>query len=333
MSKRTYTLGSTFSGIGGMDYAFASTGRIDIRWQVENDEYAQKILNKHKTTYWENANLYGDIRTLDPDTLEDVDIIIGGFPCQDISLSGTGAGIREGSRSGLWFQLRRLIGALRPRGILLENVSAITLRDGDRVIGDLTEMGYDARWGLISASDTYAPHRRERWFCVAFPNTTRPRCYGQEVGQVSDCVQHHASRQERWWERVPSAPDGSGEILVDSRRSELEKAERVGTRITGTPKSGGAYEEQLSESRLGGATSGTPDRMDVFGLMQHRYPTYQGVEQLPYEEPRVVPKKQPHWKERMKALGNIAMPTVVAPIAMELIQELDRREQPCSTSQ
>jgi hypothetical protein len=132
---------------------------------------------------------------------------------------------------------------------------------------------------------------------------------------------------------VPSAPDGSGEILVDSRRSELEKAERVGTRITGTPKSGGAYEEQLSESRLGGATSGTPDRMDVFGLMQHRYPTYQGVEQLPYEEPRVVPKKQPHWKERMKALGNIAMPTVVAPIAMELIQELDRREQPCSTSQ
>ena len=99
-------------------------------------------------------------------------IITGGFPCQDISVAGKGTGIR-GSRSGLWFEMRRIIRDLRPRFAIMENVGALTFRGLTDVLGSLTEIGYDAEWQDIRAEDVGAPHRRERIWIVAYPNGER----------------------------------------------------------------------------------------------------------------------------------------------------------------
>ena len=100
-------------------------------------------------------------------------ILTGGFPCQDISVAGKGAGI-GGARSGLWFEYARLIGEIRPRYAIMENVGALTRRGLDRVLGSLAEIGYDAEWSDIRASDVGAPHRRERIWIVAYPQERGP---------------------------------------------------------------------------------------------------------------------------------------------------------------
>lgn len=158
------TLLSLFSGIGGIDLAFERAG-FEVKGQVELDDYCVAILAKH----WPDVPRWRDVRTFGrADFLGSVDVVAGGFPCQDISAAGKGAGIKEGTRSGLWFEFARIIGELRPRYAFLENVPAITTRDGVRVLADLAALGYDARWGIVAASGVGAPHRRERWFCLAY---------------------------------------------------------------------------------------------------------------------------------------------------------------------
>jgi DNA-cytosine methyltransferase len=160
------TAGSLFSGIGGIDVAFAAAG-FDIRFQVEIDPFCRKVLAKHAPNYWPNATQHVDIRDVGRAELGIVDVLFGGFPCQDISIAGKGAGI-EGERSGLWQEFRRLIGDIRPRVVFVENVPAITSRGGTAVIAHFAAMGYDARWGIVGAADAGAPHQRDRWFCVAY---------------------------------------------------------------------------------------------------------------------------------------------------------------------
>jgi DNA (cytosine-5)-methyltransferase 1 len=158
------TFGSLFSGIGGLDLGLERAG-MECRWQVEIDEFCRKVLTKH----WPSVPKYGDIRTITGNELERVDLIAGGFPCQDISYAGYGAGL-EGERSGLWFEYARLIGILRPRYVLVENVSALLERGIGRVLGDLASIGYDAEWSPVSACSMGAPHPRQRMFIVAYPN-------------------------------------------------------------------------------------------------------------------------------------------------------------------
>src|SRR5262245_18041782 len=120
------TFGSLFSGIGGIDVGLARAGWI-CRWQVENDPFCQKILAKH----WPEVKRYRDITKLTGSELETVDLLAGGFPCQDLSQAGKRAGI-EGTRSGLWFEYARLVGQLRPRYVLIENVAGRLVYDGMR---------------------------------------------------------------------------------------------------------------------------------------------------------------------------------------------------------
>lgn len=168
---------SLFSGIGGLDLGFERAG-FEIVAQVETDKFCRKVLRKH----WPNVALYEDVRHVGKRNLPDAaDVIMGGFPCQDISIAGKRQGIKEGTRSGLWLEFARIIGELRPRIVLLENVPAITTLDGTTVISDLAALGYDAEWGIVAASDAGAPHRRERWFCVAYPGLSR-RDTGERVG-------------------------------------------------------------------------------------------------------------------------------------------------------
>ena len=157
------TVGSLFSGIGGFDLGFERAG-FEIKWQVEIDPFCRQVLAKH----WPNVRRYEDVRSVGAE-LEYVDVLCGGFPCQDISSAGKRVGI-EGPRSSLWREMRRLVGELRPRYVVVENVADLLIRGIGDVLGDLAGLGYDAEWTTLSACRFGAPHTRERVFIVAYPD-------------------------------------------------------------------------------------------------------------------------------------------------------------------
>lgn len=178
----------TFSGIGGFSLAARWLGGIETVQFVERDPYCQQVLAKH----WPTVPIYDDICTFSP-ALGSADIICGGFPCQDISQAGKGAGL-AGSRSGLFYELLRVVRLVGPRYIVLENVAAITHRGMDDVLGALAEAGYDAEWACIPAAAVGACHQRDRWWCVAYSNMrdgqsgplARSAVHEQVVGQGSN---------------------------------------------------------------------------------------------------------------------------------------------------
>lgn len=161
----------TFSGIGGFSFAAERlVGGFQTTQFVEWDPYCQRILKQH----WPHVQIHGDIQTFFPSPLS-ADVICGGFPCQDISLAGRQAGITQGTRSGLFYELIRVIRLVRPKYIVLENVAAIVANGLDIVLSQLAEAGYDCEWACIRASDLGACHRRDRWWLVAYTNGTRPQ--------------------------------------------------------------------------------------------------------------------------------------------------------------
>lgn len=134
-------------------------------WFSEIQPYACRVLEKH----WPNVPNYGDITSIKGDQVEQVEMLVGGFPCQDISVAGKGAGL-SGARSGLWFHYARLIEEIQPRWVVAENVAALRTRGLDTVLGSLTTLGYDAEWHCIPASYVGAPQPRERIWIVAYPH-------------------------------------------------------------------------------------------------------------------------------------------------------------------
>jgi DNA (cytosine-5)-methyltransferase 1 len=163
MSLRVLDL---FSGIGGFSLGLERTGGFQTVAFCEIEDFPRRVLAKH----WPGVPCYRDVRELTAKRLAAdgiaVDVICGGFPCQDISLVGKGAGL-AGERSGLWSEVARLVGELRPKAVLLENVSALLGRGLGDVLGDLAALGYDATWECIPASAVGAPHRRDRIWIVA----------------------------------------------------------------------------------------------------------------------------------------------------------------------
>ena len=156
-------VGDLFSGIGGFSLGLERAGGFKTQWFVEIDPYCQRVLAKH----WPHVPRYGDIKAIDWGAVPRVDVLCGGFPCQDISLAGKGAGL-AGDRSRLWFEYAKAIAALRPRYVLIENVSALRSRGLDQVLGSLAALGYDAEWHVLSACEFGAPHTRERLFVLAY---------------------------------------------------------------------------------------------------------------------------------------------------------------------
>lgn len=171
MTNKQITIGSLFSGIGGFELGLErAIPNSKTIWQCEQNKFARKVLNKH----WKDVPIYDDIKEMKHGTIDIVDIICGGFPCQDISQAGKGKGIANGERSGLWFEMLRIIDMVRPRIAIAENVSAITQkgRGMDIVISSLSQIGYDVEWIDVRAFDEGAPHKRERIFFIAYPNET-----------------------------------------------------------------------------------------------------------------------------------------------------------------
>lgn len=162
----TTTIGSLFTGGGGLDMAVdLLIPNAEHLWFSELDRFAAEVFTQHHPGI---PNL-GDISQVDFAEVAPVDVLVGGFPCQDISHAGNQAGIQKGTRSGLWYRFAAAIDALRPRLVIVENVAAITARGLDIVAASLAEVGFDAEWGVLAASDVGACHRRNRWFAVAWP--------------------------------------------------------------------------------------------------------------------------------------------------------------------
>jgi len=157
------SVGSLFSGVGGIEIGFERQGFKTV-WFVECELYCQAILRKQ----FPEAKIYGDVTKVDFGAVPKVDVLTGGFPCQDISNAGKRVGI-TGSRSSLWKHYLRAISTLLPRFALIENVAALVNRGLDVVLCDLASVGYDAEWYNLSASAVGALHRRERLFIVAYP--------------------------------------------------------------------------------------------------------------------------------------------------------------------
>ena len=240
------TFGSLFAGIGGFDLGFERAG-FECRWQVEIDNYATKILEKH----WPQVHRERDIRECNASNLERVDCIIGGFPCQDISYAGRGAGL-DGERSGLFFEAIRLVRELQPRAIVLENVAALLTRGLDRVLGTLAEIRYDAQWHCIPAAAVGAPHIRDRVFVLAYSKSERRR----ETGQ---CCKRQAKRLGVSSEVLADANSMFAQRLGESGLQVMEARHRQGKLKS---VSDGARQHWSVEPSVGRVANGIPARVD-----------------------------------------------------------------------
>jgi DNA (cytosine-5)-methyltransferase 1 len=213
-------IGSLFAGYGGLDLGLSMIIDAEPVWFVEFDKHPSAVLAQR----WPGVPNYGDVTAVDWSAVEPVDILTGGFPCQDVSYAGLRKGVRPGTRSGLWEHFAYAIQTLRPRLVVIENVSGLLSADahcdvepcpwcvGDEpdghmralgaVLSDLAEIGFDAEWASVRASDAGAPHRRERVFVVA-ADATRERHDG--AGDAGP---------RRWAEPTDRGADDDGLTLL-----------------------------------------------------------------------------------------------------------------------
>lgn len=187
-------VGSLFSGYGGLDLAVSAITGAEVVWHCEWADAPSQILEHN----FPGIPNYRDVAAVDWDSVEPVDILTGGFPCQDVSLAGRRAGMGKGTRSGLWSEFAKAIEVLQPKLVVIENVRGLLSAKADSdleqcswcvgeagsgesplralgaVLGDLADLGYDARWESVLASEAGAPHRRFRVFVVAHPRGISP---------------------------------------------------------------------------------------------------------------------------------------------------------------
>ena len=185
---------SLFSGYEGIGLGLGAVVRgLRVVAYVEREVYAVQVLVERMAGgQIEPAPICTDVREFDGRWFSGkVDGIFGGFPCQDISVAGRGEGIRKGNRSGLWFEFARVIREVGPRWVFVENVGALVGRGLEIVLGDLAQMGFDAEWGVFSAAEAGAPHRRDRLFILAYKH--RDRRESQWLGRDERQIEHEAS--------------------------------------------------------------------------------------------------------------------------------------------
>ena len=338
-----------FSGIGGFSLAasWVWQDELEIAGFCEIDKYAQKVLQKN----FPGVPIHEDITKLDGKDFKNIDLLTGGFPCQDISVAGKGAGI-EGSRSGLWFEMHRIIREVRPRFALIENVPMLTIRGGTRVIADLAEIGYDAEWQIVGADDVGAWHRRKRIWIVAYPNRDRTKWNESENGT--------GRRSEQSGENVPDTKQrnvqagckrqrkickvGAGKRIssdVTSSREDIPNTNRTGNRTSrfGINKHRKTKTQrpeceisrpQFESSRHGEDVPDTNSKRRCSGDTRRQNAKDVGElrrsERFGYWdfEPNVgrVAHGIPNRVDRLKGLGNAIVPQVAA-LIMERIKNID----------
>ena len=254
MVKHKLTVGSLFAGIGGFELGFEATGRFETRWQVECDAYATKVLEKH----WPDVQRHDDVCTWPNETTQPVDVIIGGFPCQDISYAGKGAGL-DGKRSGLFYELVRIVRVVGPRYIVLENVAALFTRGMDQVLGSLASHGYDAEWEVVSAASVGAPHRRDRVFIIgyaadsdSFGERENVKRHVVQSGATRPAVSHQFMESGNVADAISKQREGCEQKTV-SRESRLSQQLRRGC--------ADQREQWAIEPDVGRLANGVPNRV------------------------------------------------------------------------
>lgn len=204
---------SLFAGIGGLDLGLERAG-WECVGQVERDEFCLEVLAKH----WPEVKRFDDVRTVTAELVwkhcGNINAIVGGFPCQDVSVANPKGEGLDGARSGLWREYHRLVCEIRPRIVLIENVANLVVRGLDVVLCDLAACGYDAEWQIISAASVGARHLRERLFIVAYPNSQRRQGRGQK---------------EIFGEQVLPWRENSGSVEDWLRRSHLHQPKLLGS--------------------------------------------------------------------------------------------------------
>lgn len=210
------TFGSLFSGVGGLDLGLERSG-MSCRWQVEINPFCRKVLAKH----WPDVPKYSDITQISGDELEHVDLIAGGFPCQDVSHAGLREGI-TGARSGLWSHFARLIRRVRPRLVLVENVTGLLDRGMGDVLGELAGLGFDAEWHVLPACAFGAPHPRQRVFIVAHAT-------GERQGQLRRFERPEEGKEDGhlYWPE----PEPRCERVLDGVPDRVERLTALGNAV------------------------------------------------------------------------------------------------------
>jgi DNA (cytosine-5)-methyltransferase 1 len=209
-------VGSLFSGIGGFDLGLERAG-FEIAWQVENNDYCRRVLRKH----WPSVPCHYDIRGIDWEWIQKVDVLAGGFPCQDVSHAGKRVGI-YGERSSLWFEMLKAICGVRPRWALIENTTGLRDRGLSDVLRSLAVNGYDAEWTTFSACGFGAPHTRERLFIVAYPKGFRPRQLRRE-----QCKEASKRTRHIYWQKNKPTT----QRVVDGVPNRLDRCTAIGNAI------------------------------------------------------------------------------------------------------
>lgn len=196
-------IGSLFSGCGGLELGIeaALAPHAETIWQVEREPYARAVLEKH----WPNAERYDDVKTVGAHNLKPCDVLCGGFPCTEVSVSNNAWGDPDkmglaGKNSGLWWEMYRIICELRPGIVIVENVPALVTRGLSTILGALFEAGYDAEWDCVSARSQGAPHKRDRLFIIAYP--MRPGLEGQQQPLGAE-EKYAPARDTCWWATEP----------------------------------------------------------------------------------------------------------------------------------
>ena len=253
-----------FAGIGGFSLGLERTGGFETIGFCEVDKKAQAVLKKH----WPEVPIYDDVTKLTKDDIHGtVDVITGGFPCQDISLAGKGAGL-EGERSGLWWEFHRLIKELQPKWVIAENVSALRSRGLDQVLRSLSEIGYDAEWHCIPASAVGAPHQRDRIWIVAYP-----QLHGLSSSEITRSLEE-AIRQESTGKDNSFNIEGASGVPTSGEA--MAYPNQLGTQVqasgehTSQPMLRGSSEDWKTtvggfwsvEPNVGRVANGVPKRVD-----------------------------------------------------------------------
>lgn len=275
-------IGSLCSGYGGLDLAVMDVVDADVAWHCQYDpddkhQYAARILDAH----WPGVPNHGDITAVDWNSVEPIDVLTAGFPCQDLSLAGRRAGMREGNRSGLWFHVARAIEVLQPSLVVIENVPGLlsqsaTAPDGGvepcpccmgdthpvpvlralgAVLGDLARLGFDAEWTSLDASEVGAPHKRRRVFLLAWPaDAPGPRLEvrgeGRPGGAAAPDTAHVGHERGRQARLRGTGPADGGVAVADASGRELQR--RGGLGVLGGPAPAEPRQEDQRE-RAGNA--------------------------------------------------------------------------------
>jgi DNA (cytosine-5)-methyltransferase 1 len=271
-------IGSLFSGVGGLDLGVQAVIGGEVVWHVEFDAAPSKVLAHH----WPDVPNFGDITKVDWSQVEPIDVLTGGFPCQDVSLAGSRAGLNDTTRSGLWAHYAHAISALKPKLVVIENVRGLLsaeavgamesdpwgVGDGQprsvinalgAVLGDLAGLGYDAQWCGVRAADAGAPHSRFRVFIVASRNSTGffKRHDSEPEGRGRGNTQVKVGDDGRVTENADSTVSGE-RWFSTSRQAEGGRSWANAGRRSGTPTANPGGDEP---ERWGGLDelAGTPE--------------------------------------------------------------------------